>query len=56
MGSWFSKDKSVAAEQYQIKVSDADPATRVAVLSKAGTPEESQTSRRILSLLQEDLK
>ncbi|MDB5804170.1 MAG: lipoprotein NlpB/DapX family [Betaproteobacteria bacterium] len=56
MGSWFNKDKSVSTEQYQIKVSDADPATRVAVLSKGGSPEESQTSRRILSLLQEDLK
>jgi outer membrane protein assembly factor BamC len=57
MTNWFSKDKaSVSTEQYQIKVSSADPATRVAVLSKAGAPEESQTSRRILSLLQEDLK
>jgi outer membrane protein assembly factor BamC len=57
MTNWFSKDKAgVSTEQYQIKVSSADPATRVAVLSKAGAPEESQTSRRILSLLQEDLK
>ena len=52
----FNTDKSVPAEQYQIRVSSADPATRVAVLNKAGTPEESQTSRRILSLLQEQLK
>lgn len=51
-----SKDKAVPTEQYQIKVTDADAKTQVVVLSKGGQPEESQTSRRILSLLQEDLK
>ncbi|HEY4372278.1 MAG TPA: outer membrane protein assembly factor BamC [Burkholderiales bacterium] len=51
-----SKDPAVSTEQYQIKVTDAQANTQVTVLSKAGQPEESQTTRRILSLLQEDLK
>ena len=54
--NFFNTDKSVPAELYQIQVSGADPATRVVVLSKAGSPEETQTSRRILSLLHEQLK
>lgn len=56
MTSWFNTDKVKPAEQYQIKVSGAEPASKVVVLSKAGAPEESQTSRRILSLLHEQLK
>jgi len=54
--NWFNTDKTPPAEQYQIQVTDAAPATRVTVLSKAGTPENSQTSQRILSLLHEQLK
>ncbi len=54
--NWFEKDKTVAAEQYQIKVTDGSAMTRVAILSKAGVPEESQTSQRILGLLHEQLK
>ena len=56
MTNWFNTDKSAPAEQYQIKVSDADPKSKVTVLSKTGVPENSQTSQRILSLLQEQLK
>jgi outer membrane protein assembly factor BamC len=56
MTSWFNTDKVKPAEQYQIKVSGAEPSSNVVVLSKTGTPEESQTSRRILSLLHEQLK
>lgn len=56
MTSWFNTDKVKPAEQYQIKVSGAEPASKVAVLSKTGSPEESQTSRRILSLLHDQLK
>jgi outer membrane protein assembly factor BamC len=52
----FNTDKSKPAEQYQIKVSGAEPKSKVVVLTKTGTPEESQTSRRILSLLHEQLK
>lgn len=51
-----SKDQPVSTEQYQIKVTDAQANTEVMVLSKVGQPEETQTTRRILSLLQEDLK
>jgi len=56
VGTWFSQDKVVSAEQYQIKVTDGSAMTRVAILSKAGAPEESQTSQRILGLLHEQLK
>jgi outer membrane protein assembly factor BamC len=49
-------DKTVPAEQYQIQVTDGAATTRVQVLSKTGVPENSQTSRRILSLLQEQLR
>lgn len=48
--NFFDRDPP-PAEQYQIKLSDAAPATRVAVLSKGGAPENSQTSQRILALL-----
>jgi outer membrane protein assembly factor BamC len=56
MGNWFSQDKTVPAEQYQIKVTDGSATTRVAILSKAGAPEDSQTGQRILGLLHEQLK
>jgi outer membrane protein assembly factor BamC len=56
MTNWFGQDKAVAAEQYQIKVSDGSAITRVAILSKTGAPEESQTSQRILGLLHDQLK
>jgi outer membrane protein assembly factor BamC len=52
----LNTDKTVPAEQYQIQVSDAASATRVTVLSKTGQPDDSTTSRRILSLLQAQLK
>jgi outer membrane protein assembly factor BamC len=54
--NWFGQDKTVAAEQYQVKVSDGSAITRVAILSKAGAPEDSQTSQRILGLLHDQLK
>ena len=53
---WFNQEKTVGAEQYQIKVTDANALTRVGILSKAGAPEESQTSQRILGLLHDQLK
>jgi len=42
--------------QYQIKVSDAPGTTAVAVLSKSGAPDNSQTSQRILALLNEQFE
>ena len=53
---FFNTDKTVSAEQYQIRVSDAAAITRIAVLGKNGAPEDSQTSQRILGLLHEQLK
>ena len=53
---WFNTDKTVPAEQYQIRVSDAAAITRIAILGKNGAPEDSQTSQRILGLLHEQLK
>ena len=53
---FFTSDKTVPAEQYQIRVSDAAAITRIAVLGKNGAPEDSQTSQRILGLLHEQLK
>ena len=53
---WFSQDKAVPAEQYQVKVADVAGVTRVAVLGRNGAPEESQTGQRILGLLHEQLK
>ncbi|MBL8381107.1 MAG: outer membrane protein assembly factor BamC [Burkholderiales bacterium] len=54
--NWFNQDRVVVAEQYQVKVSDASAVTRVAILSKAGVPEDTQTTQRILNLLHEQLK
>ncbi len=54
--NFFNTDKVVAAEQYQVRVSDAAPMTRIAILTKAGASEDSQTTQRILSLLHEQLK
>ncbi|MBL8384633.1 MAG: outer membrane protein assembly factor BamC [Burkholderiales bacterium] len=54
---WFSSgSKPVTAEQYQIKVTDGQAVTRVAVLGRGGAPEESQTAQRILGLLHDQLK
>ena len=53
---FFDQDKSVPAEQYQIQVTTGSPATRVVVLSKAGVAENTQTTQRILSLLNEQLE
>ena len=54
--NFFNSEKVVAAEQYQVRVSDVAPLTRVAILTKAGASEDSQTTQRILSLLHEQLK
>lgn len=54
--NWFNQDRVVVAEQYQVKVNDASAVTRVAILSKTGVPEDTQTTQRILNLLHEQLK
>jgi len=52
----FSSSKPVAAEQYRIRVEDADSVSRVSVINKDGVRENSETAKRILSLLYEQLK
>jgi outer membrane protein assembly factor BamC len=53
---WFSKDEGKPKEQFQIHLKGASGGTDVEVLDKAGTPETSDTSNRILALLYEQLK
>jgi uncharacterized lipoprotein len=52
----FKQDQAAADGRYEIQVSGTAPATRVLVLSKAGAPDHSQNSQRILSLLNEQLE
>jgi outer membrane protein assembly factor BamC len=56
MTGWFRTTTERPAEQYQISVTGQTSATQIAVLSKTGVAEQSETSRRILSLLHEQLK
>ncbi|MGB5082764.1 MAG: outer membrane protein assembly factor BamC [Burkholderiales bacterium] len=44
------------AEQYRVFVKDRDQASEVQVLDREGKPDSSDTARRILSLLQQQLK
>jgi len=53
---WRSDDPKVKAEQYRVQVTPAASNSEVHVLNKDGAPENSQTSRRILTLLQEQLR
>lgn len=61
-GGWLSKLKFWGEEkpdretQYQIKLSAADQITEVRVLDAEGRPDQSPTARRILNLLQEQLR
>ena len=53
---WRSKDSAQAGgSEYRIRVQGAD-ATTVSVLSDAGTPDNSDTAKRMLGLLQEQLR
>jgi outer membrane protein assembly factor BamC len=52
----FSKDSKKPEEQYRIQVKDATDTSEVSVLSKDGNAETSDTAKRILSLLYEQLK
>jgi outer membrane protein assembly factor BamC len=55
---WRSKDKDArSAEQYRVQVKDAPgDSAQVQVLNKEGAADTSETSRKILSLLHEQLK
>ncbi len=53
---WRSSDPKVKAEQYRVLVKPATGASEVQVLNKDGATESSQTARRILTLLHEQLK
>jgi outer membrane protein assembly factor BamC len=61
-GGWLSRLKFWGSstppkpEQYRIEVRDAGEGAQVKVLDKNGAPEESETARRILTLLYEQLK
>jgi outer membrane protein assembly factor BamC len=44
------------AEQYRVLVKDRNELSEVRVLNKEGNPDPSETARKILSLLQEQLK
>jgi len=53
---WRSSKSTIKAEQYRVLVKEAGAVSEVHVLNKDGQPEDSDTSRRILSLLYEQLK
>ena len=45
-----------SAEQYRVQIRDKKDASQVEVLTKEGQPDKSETARKILSLLHEQLK
>ncbi len=53
---WRSNDKKVVAEQYRVTVKDAKDDSVVEVQDKTGANVNTETSRRILSLLLQQLK
>jgi len=53
---WRSDDSAIKAEQYRVLVKQAGSVSEVQVQNKAGQPDNSDTGRRILSLLHEQLK
>ena len=53
---WREDGPKVKAEQYRVAVVGGADSSRVQVLDKNGTAESSPTSRRILTLLEEQLK
>jgi len=54
---WSSDtDKNSAAEKYQIRISEVGLNSEVSVLNANGISEESETTKRILNLLHEQLK
>ncbi len=53
---WRSTDGKVKAEQYRVLVKAANDASEVQILNKDGVADASQTTRRIIALLHEQLK
>ncbi len=53
---WRSDKTPIKAEQYRVLVKQAGTVSEVQVLNKDGRPDNSDTGRRILSLLHEQLK
>ncbi|HLA75716.1 MAG TPA: outer membrane protein assembly factor BamC [Gammaproteobacteria bacterium] len=53
---WGDDKPPPGTDQYLISVASAETATRIVILNKDGAPEKSDTSDRILTLLQEQLK
>ena len=53
---WRSDKTPIKAEQYRVLVKQSGSVSEVQVLNKDGQPERSDTGRRILSLLHEQLK
>lgn len=53
---WKSSSSKVTAEQYRVLITQGGEKSQVQVLGKDGTSDRSQTARRILSLLHEQLK
>jgi outer membrane protein assembly factor BamC len=45
-----------SAEQYRVQVRDKKDSSQVEVLGKEGQPDKSETARKILSLLHDQLK
>jgi outer membrane protein assembly factor BamC len=54
--AFWRSDPKVKAEQYRVVVSREEGGSRVQILNKDGAAEQSQTTRRILTLLHEQLK
>jgi outer membrane protein assembly factor BamC len=53
---WRSDDKKIVAERYRVVVKEAKDDSLIAVQDKTGADVNSETSRRILALLHEQLK
>ena len=53
---WKSDRPTITTEQYRVMVKGADSVSRVQVLNKDGNQDNSDTGRRILTLLHEQLK
>jgi outer membrane protein assembly factor BamC len=54
---WRSDEKTInKAEQYRVQVREASGSSQVVVMNNTGQPDNSPTSRKILSLLQEQLR
>ena len=53
---WQSTRKDAKAEQYRVMVRDAKENSQVEVLNKDGAQDRSETAKRILTLLHQQLK